>query len=63
MNVFAILKAPRGDGTEALVLSAPWKSKDGVTDNINGVAAALSIGKSLKSMSFWVSLVFDSNNQ
>ncbi|CAG8663327.1 10706_t:CDS:2, partial [Paraglomus occultum] len=53
VNIFAVLNAPRGDGTEALVLSAPWKSKDGITDNINGVAAALSIGKSLKKYTYW----------
>ncbi|CAG8434789.1 11747_t:CDS:10 [Ambispora gerdemannii] len=49
VNVFGVLSAPRGDGTEALVLSAPWISKDGKTVNINGVAAILSIGKFFQS--------------
>nr|CAG8446037.1 12712_t:CDS:10 [Entrophospora candida] len=49
INVFAVLNAPRADGTEALVLSAPWKSRDDLTTNVNGIAAILSIGKFFKS--------------
>ncbi|CAG8565628.1 9198_t:CDS:10, partial [Dentiscutata erythropus] len=52
INVFGVLNSPRTDGTEALVLSAPWKSKDGVTTNVNGIAAALSIGKFFKSTDY-----------
>ncbi|KAI0232493.1 Glycosyl phosphatidyl inositol protein transamidase complex subunit, partial [Massospora cicadina] len=33
VNTYAILRAPRGDGTEALVLSASWESQ---SDNSNG---------------------------
>ncbi|CAG8647362.1 24236_t:CDS:10 [Cetraspora pellucida] len=52
INVFGVLSSPRTDGTEALVLSAPWRSKDGVTTNINGIAAALSLGKFFKSTDY-----------
>ncbi|CAG8444695.1 4167_t:CDS:2 [Acaulospora colombiana] len=37
VNVFGVLNAPRADGTEALVLSAPWRSKDGVTSKMDGI--------------------------
>ncbi|KAG9304501.1 hypothetical protein G9A89_020065 [Geosiphon pyriformis] len=53
VNVFGIITAPRGDGTEALVLSAPWVSKDGLTVNINGVAAVLSIGSFFQKHTYW----------
>ncbi len=39
-NLYAILQAPRGDATEALVLVAPWRSVDGKA-NAHGVALAL----------------------
>ncbi|CAG8558496.1 12704_t:CDS:10 [Funneliformis caledonium] len=52
-NVYGLIKAPRADGTEALVLSAPWKSRDGKTININGIAAALSLGKFFKGYTYW----------
>ncbi|GES81320.1 GPI transamidase component Gaa1 [Rhizophagus clarus] len=52
-NVYGIFNAPRADGTEALVLSAPWKSKDGETINTNGIAAALSIVKFFKGYTYW----------
>ncbi|CAG8502830.1 1062_t:CDS:10 [Rhizophagus irregularis] len=53
INVYGVFKAPRADGTEALVLSAPWKSNDGETINTNGIAAALSIGKFFKGYTYW----------
>ncbi|RIA93902.1 Gaa1-like protein [Glomus cerebriforme] len=52
-NVYGVFNAPRADGTEALVLSASWKSKDGETLNTNGVAIALSIGKFFKGYTYW----------
>ncbi|CAG8511788.1 20515_t:CDS:10 [Gigaspora margarita] len=52
INTFGVLNSPRTDGTEALVLSAPWKSKDGVTTNVNGIAAVLSIVKFFKSTDY-----------
>ncbi len=31
-NVFAVVRAPRGDGTEALLVSAPWRLVDGTRE-------------------------------
>ncbi|KAL1919069.1 uncharacterized protein VTP21DRAFT_2450 [Calcarisporiella thermophila] len=65
MNAYGILRAPRGDGTEAIVLSAPWKSRDG-RNNINGVAALLSISWLFRQYTFWakdiILLVYDGEN-
>lgn len=49
-NVYAILHAPRGDATEAIVLLAAWRNMD---DDLNehGVALALTLARYFKSMS------------
>ncbi|KAI8391330.1 Gaa1-like protein [Radiomyces spectabilis] len=52
VNAFAIYRAPRSDGKEALVLSAPWMSRTG-DYNTNGIAALLSIAKLFKRNVFW----------
>jgi len=51
-NVYAILQAPRGDATEAIVLVAAWKN---VRDefNRNGVALALTLARYFKRWSLW----------
>ncbi|CAO3627736.1 unnamed protein product [Cunninghamella blakesleeana] len=65
INTFAINRAPRSDGKEALVLSAPWISR---TDdlNINGIAALLSLSKLFKRNVYWskdiILLVTDKGN-
>ncbi|CAO3620863.1 unnamed protein product [Cunninghamella echinulata] len=65
INTFAINRAPRSDGKEALVLSAPWTSR---TDelNINGIAALLSLSKLFKRNVYWskdiILLVTDKGN-
>jgi GPI-anchor transamidase subunit GAA1 len=41
-NVYGILRAPRGDATEAIVLSSSWKTDDGLVD-IGGVALLMSL--------------------
>jgi hypothetical protein len=41
-NVYGILRAPRGDATEAIVLSASWKTSDGRVD-VGGVALLMSL--------------------
>ncbi|KAI8876384.1 Gaa1-domain-containing protein [Backusella circina FSU 941] len=51
-NVFAINRAPRSDGKEALVLSASWKSRTGEF-NTNGIAALLSLAKLFKRNVYW----------
>ncbi|KAH6600479.1 hypothetical protein BASA61_002271 [Batrachochytrium salamandrivorans] len=51
-NVHGILRAPRGDGTEAMVLTAPMTLYDG-SFNSNGVRYLFGLAKFLKKHSFW----------
>ena len=46
-NVYAVLNAPRGDGTEAIVLIAALKNAEG-NDNINGVALLVTLARYFK---------------
>ncbi|KAF7115807.1 hypothetical protein CNMCM5793_003447 [Aspergillus hiratsukae] len=46
-NVYAIIHAPRGDATEAIVLVAAWKTADGEL-NLNGVSVALTLARYFK---------------
>ena len=41
-NVYGILRAPRGDATEAIVLSTSWRTIDGEID-IGGVSLLMSL--------------------
>lgn len=41
-NIYGILHAPRGDATEAIVLSTTWKTTDGRID-IGGVSLLMSL--------------------
>ncbi|CAJ2508826.1 Uu.00g138520.m01.CDS01 [Anthostomella pinea] len=51
-NVYAILQAPRGDATEAIVLVAAWKNvKDEF--NRNGLALALALTRYFRRWSLW----------
>ncbi|KAI7901964.1 Gaa1-like protein [Cokeromyces recurvatus] len=52
VNAFAINKAPRSDGKEALILSASWKSRTGEY-NTNGIASLLSLAKLFKRNVYW----------
>lgn len=47
-NSYAIIHAPRGDATEAIVLVAPWKTADDKL-NLNGVTLALTLARYFKS--------------
>ena len=47
-NVYAVIRAPRGDATEAIVLVAPWRTA-GEESNIHGVALALTLARYFKS--------------
>ncbi|KAF8945244.1 Glycosyl phosphatidyl inositol protein transamidase complex subunit [Haplosporangium gracile] len=47
VNTYAVFYAPRSDGTEALVLSASWLSRDKTT-NTNAISMLLALGKSFK---------------
>lgn len=46
-NVYSVLQAPRGDGTEAIILVAP-KSNAAGEDNGNGVALLLTLARYFK---------------
>ncbi len=47
-NIYAILHAPRGDATEAIVLVGAWKNVEGVL-NLSGVALMLTLARYFKS--------------
>lgn len=47
-NVYAILRGPRADATEAVVLVAAWRNIDGVL-NQSGVALILTLARYFKS--------------
>ncbi|ETS84038.1 hypothetical protein PFICI_05914 [Pestalotiopsis fici W106-1] len=51
-NVYAILQAPRGDATEAIVLVAAWRNVKGEF-NRNGLALALALTRYFKRWSLW----------
>ncbi len=51
-NLYAILQAPRGDATEALVLIAAWKNVRSEV-NKNGVALALTLARYFRRWSLW----------
>ena len=51
-NVYAVLHAPRGDGTEAIVLLAPLVNIAGVS-NVNGVPLLISLSRYFKRWSLW----------
>ena len=51
-NVYAVLHAPRGDGTEAIVLLAPLKNIEDVA-NVNGVPLLISLSRYFKRWSLW----------
>jgi glycosylphosphatidylinositol transamidase len=46
-NIYAILHAPRGDATEAIVLVGAWKNMEGVL-NRSGVALVLTLARYFK---------------
>ncbi|KAI9738356.1 MAG: Glycosyl phosphatidyl inositol protein transamidase complex subunit [Cirrosporium novae-zelandiae] len=51
-NVYALIRAPRGDGTEAIVIIAPWISPDGLP-NKHGVALVLTLARYFQRWSLW----------
>ncbi|KAF3490575.1 rhomboid protein 2 [Arthroderma uncinatum] len=56
-NVYSVIHAPRGDGTEAIVLIAAWKTVDGEL-NLHGVALALTLA-SKSGAQAWVDAYHD----
>jgi len=51
-NIYAILHAPRGDATEAVVLIGTWKNMKGEL-NRSGVALVLTLARYFKRWSLW----------
>jgi len=51
-NVYAVLHAPRGDGTEAIVLVAALKNIEDL-DNLNGVTLLITLARYFKRWSLW----------
>ncbi len=51
-NIYAILHAPRGDATEAIVLVGAWKNMEGKL-NRSGVALVLTLARYFKRWSLW----------
>ncbi|RNJ53813.1 Glycosyl phosphatidyl inositol protein transamidase complex subunit [Verticillium nonalfalfae] len=51
-NLYAILQAPRGDATEAIVLVAAWENTDGIRNSM-GVPLALTLARYFKRWSLW----------
>jgi glycosylphosphatidylinositol transamidase len=51
-NVYAVLHAPRGDGTEAIVLVAALKNIDDL-DNLNGVTLLITLARYFNRWSLW----------
>jgi GPI-anchor transamidase subunit GAA1 len=47
-NIYSVLHAPRGDGTEAIVLIAPQRNAAG-EQNTNGIALLLTLARYFKS--------------
>lgn len=53
-NVYALLPAPRGDATEAIVLVAPWRvGGGGERLNRGGLALSLALARYFKRWSLW----------
>lgn len=63
-NVYGIFKAPRSDGTESIVISAPWTCSESSL-NTHGVAFLLSLMKYIKKQAYWskdlIFIVYDHN--
>ena len=51
-NVYAVLHAPRGDGTEAIVLTAAIRNIEGAL-NLNGVTLLISLARYFRRWSLW----------
>ena len=50
-NVYAILHAPRGDATEAIVLVGAWRNMEGEV-NRSGIALVITLARYFKRMSY-----------
>lgn len=50
-NIYAILHAPRGDATEAIVLVGAWRNMEGVI-NRSGIALVITLARYFKRMAY-----------
>ena len=53
-STYAHVRPPRSAGTEAILVSANWLSRDGVP-NLRGVAMLLALGDFLRGQNYWAS--------
>lgn len=63
-NVYGVLNAPRGDGTESMALVAPWFTTDDQW-NINGVSLVIALARYFTRWTVWsknIIIVFPENN-
>lgn len=63
--LYAIFHAPKGDDTEAMVIAAPWKVRDGQY-NLGGVALGVSMARYFHRLSIWaknIIVVFPADGQ
>lgn len=64
-TLYAIYHAPKGDDTEAMVMVAPWHTKEGEF-NLGGAALGLSLARYFHRMSIWaknIIVVFPEDGQ
>lgn len=62
-TLYGILHAPRGDGTEAMLLTVPWFNADGI-DNISGVSLGIALARFFSRWPVWsknIIVVFPEN--
>lgn len=63
-TLYGLLHAPRGDGTEAILLTVPWKNADG-EDNVGGAALGIALARYFSRWPIWsrnIILVFSENS-
>jgi len=52
-NVYGILRAPRTAGTEAVVLSAPFRAEPSDENTLAGIALMLALAKAFREHTYW----------
>jgi len=52
-NIYGILRAPRTAGTEAVVLSAPFRSEPHEENTLAGIALMVGLAKAFKEHTYW----------
>lgn len=52
-NIYGILRAPRTAGTEAVVLSAPFRSEPSDENTLAGIALMIGLAKAFREHTYW----------